>query len=217
MKVLLLVLLLSLTALFYVAPQFSPAPEASPQIAPEEVASSVSQPFPAAEDNLVSEPPPLVSAAVPVPQTVREEPIEYDTNFVVALEAMVHEGINTERLKNDLKALKYDATLADVAREHSADMAKNNYFAHEDNDGCASDCRLNEAGYKWRWVGENLFLMKSNFRYTVADAAAVIVQGWMGSEGHRKNILQNNFTYEGIGVVVFGDSIYTTELFSRPR
>jgi len=39
----------------------------------------------------------------------------------------------------------------------------------------------------------------------------------MGSEGHRKNILQKVFTDEGLGIVVSGDSIYATELFSRPR
>ncbi len=143
--------------------------------------------------------------------------VGYSTDFTSLLEAAIHEGINKERVKNNLKELKYDALLADIARGHSADMAKDNYFAHTDNEGCDSACRLTGAKYQWQAVGENIFLMKSSYRQSVSDTAAVIVQGWMGSEGHRKNVLEKNFTYEGLGVVIQGDSIYATELFARPQ
>ena len=217
MKALALAFLLFASAFLYWA---SSLPKPSSKEAQEFVRATLNNfiPLPTAEDvPVVSEPPPLAPTTHAAPEQKQEEPPEYDADFVVALEAAIHDGINVERVRNGLRVLKYDEALADVARLHSADMAKNNYFAHEDDDGCDSACRLDAAEYKWRWVGENLFLMKSNFRYTVSDAAAVIVQGWMGSEGHRKNILQKVFTDEGLGIVVSGDSIYATELFSRPR
>ena len=169
--------------------------------------------LPAAKD--ISTPPTKTQAVTPAPEP--EVEVEYTADFALALEVEIHEQINVERVKNGLKVLKYDTVLADVARLHSADMAKANYFAHEDDDGCDSACRVNKVGYKWRAVGENLFLLDSGYRHTVSDAAAVFVQGWMGSEGHRKNVLQKTFTYEGLGVAILGDKIYATELFARPQ
>jgi uncharacterized protein YkwD len=43
------------------------------------------------------------------------------------------------------------------------------------------------------------------------------VAGWMGSEGHRKNVLSKNFTHQGLGVVINGNALYATEVFARPR
>ena len=146
-----------------------------------------------------------------------EPPIQYTEEYVELLEQAVHEKINVERVREGLDILTYDEILAEVAGGHSTDMAKNNYFAHEDDDGCTSSCRVNAAGYKWRFVGENLFLLRSEHRYTVEDAAAIIVTGWLGSEGHRKNVLNKNFTTEGVGVVVLGNTLYATEVFAKPR
>lgn len=200
-----------------------PAPVAAP-VAETPQAASPAPPFPKSEPAIaeelspVSEPEPIIASVSEVVKNVSTPAVkpEYAPNFAILLEAAIHERINIERVNNGLKALKYDTVLADVARDHSADMAKNNYFSHTDNDECDSACRLNKAEYEWQAVGENIFLMDSGFRHSVEDAAAVFVQGWMGSEGHRKNILQKLFTYEGLGVVVSGNKIYATELLTRP-
>ena len=221
MKALFLVLLLSLGVLFYVAQQTLPTLTAPVEAPEAPLPAPIAFPtLPVAED--IS---PAVSTSSPStsgPQILERAPlakieVAYAADFALALEAAIHEAVNVERVKNGLKALKYDAALADVARGHSADMANANYFAHTDDDDCDSACRLNEAGYKWQAVGENLFLIDSGYRHTVSDAAAVFVQGWMGSDGHRKNILEKTFTYEGLGVVVLDDKIYATELLARPQ
>lgn len=159
----------------------------------------------------------LGSQATIPPAVLGDEDTVYDEGYVEALETSIHVRINEERKKAGLNSLAYDKTLAEVAAYHSTDMAKEDYFAHEDEDGCNVSCRVNSAGYSWRMVGENLFMLERGDHFSVEGASALIVAGWMGSEGHRKNILQPRFTYEGIGVVIRGDAIYATEVFARPR
>jgi uncharacterized protein YkwD len=173
----------------------------------EEEAAAPQEPGPLAADPE----PPLVGAAAQVSIVV------YDEEYVEDLERAIHDAINVERARAGVGILAYDEALAEIAAGHSTDMAKENYFAHEDEDGCTSSCRVTAAGYRWRWVGENLFLLRSSHRYTVEEGAAIIVAGWMGSEGHRKNVLSKNFTHQGLGVVVNGNALYATEVFARPR
>jgi uncharacterized protein YkwD len=158
-----------------------------------------------------------ITVVNPAPPQQDAEPVEYTEEYIAELELAIHDRINAERVRQGLKILGYDDTLAYVSALHSVDMAKENYFAHEDENGCTSSCRVTNAGYEWRAVGENLFLIKSSFRYSVEDASAIIVQGWMGSEGHRRNIVNKDFTEQGIGVVILGNAIYATEVLARPR
>lgn len=150
-------------------------------------------------------------------EPVTVPPLTTTLSLSEQIEIKVHEKVNIERAKQGLTALSYDNVLASVARAHSKDMHDKKYFAHENLDGCSSSCRITNAGYEWRAVGENIFMIKSSYTYSAEDASSVIVQGWMGSDGHRRNILDSNFTYEGIGVYVENGAIYATENFARPR
>ncbi|MDP4020648.1 MAG: CAP domain-containing protein [Candidatus Adlerbacteria bacterium] len=185
---------------------------------PEPSSSEVVQEEPSVEMLPASQPGPLVGSQVQLP-TPPPAPaqVEYNEEYVELLEVAIHSRINEERTLAGLNTLAYDEVLAQVAAYHSTDMAKNDYFEHEDEEGCDSACRVTAAGYKWRMVGENLFLLGREEHFSVEGASALIVAGWMGSEGHRENILQPRFTYEGVGVVIKGNSIYATEVFARPR
>lgn len=182
------------------------------------------QPVTPAAEPVVTEPeqkasPQATPIAITNPIPVKKEtaPVEYTEAYVVELERAIHDRINAERVRLGLKVLGYDDTLAQVAALHSTDMANENYFAHADENGCTSACRVTNSGYSWRAVGENLFLIKSTYKYSVEDASAVIVQGWMGSEGHRRNIVNEDFTEQGVGVVILGENMYATEVLARPR
>ncbi len=49
---------------------------------------------------------------------------------------------------------------------------------------------------------------------TNEEIAFIAVDGWMNSEGHRKNILNSNFDREGIGVYIDSeDRVYVTQNF----
>jgi uncharacterized protein YkwD len=152
----------------------------------------------------------------PATTTPTPAPTSTTNSLVNEIEQGIHEAINVQRTNNGLQPLLLSSTLASVARAHSEDMAAKKYFEHTDLSGCSSSCRVTNAGYAWTAVGENIF-MEQGYKVTAAEAAKMVVDGWMNSAGHRANILNGNYTYEGIGVSQVGDSIYATEDFARPR
>lgn len=100
---------------------------------------------------------------------------------------------NTQRRQNNLEPLTENALLNQAAALKVRDMFDKQYFAHVSSDGFGPDHWVNEAGYEYIVVGENLAL--GNF----ADDKE-LVEAWMDSPGHRANIL--NARYEGIGAAV---------------
>lgn len=51
------------------------------------------------------------------------------------IEQITHQKINIERNKHGLSSLSYDNQIANIARNHSQDMAQNNYFEHKSLSG----------------------------------------------------------------------------------
>lgn len=102
------------------------------------------------------------------------------------------ELLNEARQEAGLKEFVWDEKLAQAAQDHSQDMWEKKYFAHESPDGENAVHRMLEAGAEFRKAGENLALTR-----TVERAH----EGLMESEGHRRNILDPEFTRVGIGVV----------------
>lgn len=137
------------------------------------------------------------------------------TDFASQAESKILELMNTERAKEGLGVLRADAHLATIARAHSADMLTRNFFDHDNPDGCSSSCRANAAGYAWSAIGENIY-MTEGYDLSANDEAAMVVDGWMHSAGHRANILGAKYTNGGVGVVVKGEAVYITALYSKP-
>jgi uncharacterized protein YkwD len=106
--------------------------------------------------------------------------------------------LNAERRARGLGALRPEARLRRAALRHSQDMVERNFFEHENPDGLDPHERMARAGYgagpRERATGENL---------ATGDPGtpAVMVDGWMHSPGHRKNILRPGFRDIGIGIV----------------
>jgi len=99
---------------------------------------------------------------------------------------------NLEREKEGLPALVINALLNQSAQGHAQDMARNNYFSHTSQDGREFDERISAAGYQYHYCGENLAFNQK----TPVEA----VSSWMGSPGHRANILNANYVDIGIGI-----------------
>ncbi len=97
-------------------------------------------------------------------------------------------------------ALTWNANLATAARLHSLDMAKNNYFAHNSQDGTSPGTRITRAGYAWSTYGENIAAGYP----TPSD----VVAGWMSSYGHCMNIMDADFTELGVGYAANAASKY---------
>jgi uncharacterized protein YkwD len=96
---------------------------------------------------------------------------------------------NEERAKEKLNSLEISPKLTKAAQRHAEDMAKRQEMSHKGSDGTMPADRIKEAGYVYRRSGENV----AYGRYTPEK----LMQGWMDSPTHRKNILGS---YSQIGV-----------------
>ena len=161
------------------------------------------------------------AAAVPSASStprISKEPLaqgEPAEDHVSRIEAEVLRLSNEKRSAAGLSPLLPDAQLRKIAWAHSADMFANEYFSHENMVGCSSSCRATNAGYAWRLIGENIYMM-SGYDDTPETKAQRVVDGWMNSPGHRANIL-GKYSVSGIGVVSAGESVYVTALYATPR
>jgi uncharacterized protein YkwD len=108
--------------------------------------------------------------------------------------------MNSERRKQGVPPLATDAVLARASRVHSTDMVKRSYFAHDSPDGRTVVDRLRAARYipkGGRWtVGENLAWGSGPL-----GSPRAIVQAWIDSPGHRKNLLSPRYSAVGLGIV----------------
>lgn len=100
---------------------------------------------------------------------------------------------NAARRSNGFSALKENTKLDAAATAKLNDMFAKQYFAHEGPDGNGPSHWVEEAGYAYIIIGENLAL--GNF----ADDKA-LVDAWMASPGHRANILHPRFWEIGVAV-----------------
>lgn len=118
--------------------------------------------------------------------------------------------INAQRQARGERPLVLDAGLMRLARLHSQNMAREDFFDHIDPNGRDAVGRASSLGIRgWRALGENI-AYNQNFD----DPAAFAVQRWMGSPKHRDNILNSMFTHTGLGVARSADGrVYFTQVF----
>ena len=100
--------------------------------------------------------------------------------------------VNEERKKLAIPELIWESSLVPVARNHAKDMWNRSYFSHYSPEGKDVGDRLNGAGIKYNFAGENLAL---------APTLGTAHTGLMNSKGHRENILEVRFKRIGIGVI----------------
>ena len=120
--------------------------------------------------------------------------------------------INAERAARGIAALHHDDLLRIVARAHSEDMVARSFFSHVNPDGDDPFDRMRAVGISFQRAGENIAWNRG-----YADPAMVAVNGWMNSDGHRANILDDRFTATGMGVAEGDDGRwYFTQVFTLP-
>jgi uncharacterized protein YkwD len=98
---------------------------------------------------------------------------------------------NNERAKNGCGPLRMNSALTKAADLHATDMVVHHFFDHNSQDGRSPFDRMKAAGFKGGAMAENIAVGYKS--------AAAVVDGWMHSEGHRKNILNCDYTMIGIG------------------
>ncbi len=122
------------------------------------------------------------------------------------IESQVIQLTNQERAKNGLKPLAADWQLSRVARYKSADMRDKNYFSHTSPTYGSPFTMMKNFGINYRSAGENIAAGQRT--------ASEVVQSWMNSPGHRKNILSPTYTHIGVGHASGGSyGHYWTQMF----
>ena len=135
------------------------------------------------------------------------------------IEQAMFEEVNRVREDMGLARLEWDAGLASAARQHSDEMERLYYFAHESPTAGLGDVldRVYLAGLTDISVAENL--ASENSIPPSADPAVVgreVTALLMASEHHRANILDRRFTHSGIGCAVSEEgTLLCTQLFSK--
>jgi uncharacterized protein YkwD len=125
------------------------------------------------------------------------EPSAANVELVRAAVLCLH---NRERAARRLPRLVEQAQLRTAAEGHSRHMVQAQFFAHEAPGGADMAARILRAGYangrSWS-LGENIAWGTG----PLATPAA-IHRSWMGSPGHRANILRRKFREIGIGIAL---------------
>ena len=70
-------------------------------------------------------------------------------------------------------------------------MQQNNYFSHASPTYGSPFDMMRDQGVSYKSAGENI----AKGQRTPQE----VVQAWMNSEGHRRNILSSNYTHIGVG------------------
>ncbi len=120
---------------------------------------------------------------------------------------------NGEREAKGIVTLKRNELLDAAAQMKAEDMAQKGYYAHVSPDGVTPMFFVERAGYRYLAIGENLVVQRTD--------AKQVVDAFMGSPGHRANILRKDFTEIGVGVAKGTykgkDTTFTVQIFGTPK
>ncbi|MFL6197944.1 MAG: CAP domain-containing protein [Thermoanaerobaculia bacterium] len=137
---------------------------------------------------------PLYSFLFAVPQgdAFARETADLGSRDTVSREML--DQVNAARKSASLAPLRLSSVLAKAAQLHAEDMLTRGYFDHRSLSGTTVRERSMAAGYKWAAIGENI----AYGQISVDE----VMDTWLNSPPHRKNILSPNFTELGIGLAL---------------
>lgn len=161
--------------------------------------------IPAQQPTANPSPEPEVKPTEPVVTTNQPTaPTQTDSaEFNTVYEAEVLRLVNAERAKYGLSPLAQDSGATEVAHIRAKEIVT--YFSHTRPNGSSCFTAAKELGISYRSAGENIA-----YGYPSPQS---VVNGWMNSEGHRKNILSGSFSKIGIGCFESGGILYWTQFF----
>lgn len=153
-----------------------------------------------------------VSTATPVPTAAPTAapttaptavPIVTPSSGNASYVQQVIELVNAEREKHGLAPLTENATVSDAAQTRAKETVRS--FSHTRPNGESCFTVLKEYGVSYRTCGENIAMGQKT--------PEQVVNAWMNSEGHRKNILNSSFKQIGVGCYVANGTYYWSQLF----
>ena len=89
-----------------------------------------------------------------------------------------------------VQTIRWSSHIQQASQIHCNDMSENDIFEHEGTDGSSPGDRLLRVGYNWSTYGENIA--------TGFSEETEVMQAWLDSPGHCKNIMNGSFTEMGV-------------------
>ena len=127
-----------------------------------------------------------------------------------ATEARIFDLINAERRHSGLPALVYNEQLNRMAKIQAENMARFQKMAHT-----IPGAQLPTLGDRARYVGYTYGRIAENVALGYPNAETV-VEGWMNSTGHRRNILDGSVVETGIAISrSSAGGLYYCQVFGR--
>lgn len=152
----------------------------------------------------------LVIAKVLATGIILLTPASADLATITA--ARIVQLTNAERAQAGLPELTVNALLASAAVQKGNHMLAEDYFAHISPSGVTPWFWMSKVGYSYQVAGENLaidFIEAEN-----------VVAAWLASPSHRQNMLHEQYTQTGVGVVTGefegGTSTIVVHMFGLP-
>ena len=138
-----------------------------------------------------------------------------DNSFSATAEQQLFTLTNQARASAGLPTLRWDATLAGIARWRSQDMATRDYFSHNiPPTGEMVFDVMDQQGYCYQLAGENIGWNN----YPDDQATDVVQNDFMNSPEHRQNIMGPAWNVAGIGAYKLADGRkFYTVLFANTK
>jgi uncharacterized protein YkwD len=138
-----------------------------------------------------------------------------DNSFSATAEQQLFTLTNQARASAGLPTLRWDATLAGIARWRSQDMATRDYFSHNiPPTGEMVFDVMDQKGYCYQLAGENIGWNN----YPDDQATDVVQNDFMNSPEHRQNIMGPAWNVAGIGAFKLADGRkFYTVLFANTK
>jgi len=102
--------------------------------------------------------------------------------------------VNAARTVEGRPPLVLDPRLNAAAQAHAEDMLRRTFYAHESPEGLLPRRRVEAAGVSADVIGENLAAGQTSVEN--------VMEAWMHSSDHRRNILEPRYTHLGVGLAV---------------
>ncbi|MFF0885295.1 CAP domain-containing protein [Streptomyces sp. NPDC003456] len=144
----------------------------------------------------------------PVPPKKTKRPAKPQPKVPDAAKRVV-QLVNQERSRSGCRPLKVNGQLSAAAQKYAGVMGRSGVLSHRGPDGSTMSSRVKAAGYAGSSLGENIAQGQRS--------PEQVMRAWMGSSGHRANILNCRFQDIGVGVSKVGNGPWWVQNFGTRR
>ncbi|MCA9110760.1 MAG: CAP domain-containing protein [Planctomycetaceae bacterium] len=137
---------------------------------------------------------------------------------VEEVEELIIQQTNEFRNKHELRSIKTDERLQQTALSFAQYMARTDRYGHQ-ADGHSPAERVRAMDYPLCLIAENIAYYFATQGFQTDELATKVVDGWINSPPHRKNMLREHVTEIGVAVAQSKKTgvFYAVQLFGRPQ